>query len=245
MPDIFLIVVMVVALVILLVASLYFLVYYSHPDDKNDAYFPKLVVVLGFVLAGATVLLFPLDVANNEGYAGCQGYDTALCGGLNMELLWSIVFWAIPIFCFVLIPFMTFYYEADDGMIMAGTAYSPNPVRKSRLASACCYQLFVIVIVGVFFGVLYAVLNEADIPVQTLEPSPPESAQLNFNLLTTYIIPPNMTVNATFNPNGSLQNMTVNDAAWIEGLSSSGSTLTLSVSVATFYGGLMAWIGRY
>jgi LMBR1 domain-containing protein 1 len=31
---------------------------------------PKVVVLLGFVLAGATVLLLPLDVANNEGYAG-------------------------------------------------------------------------------------------------------------------------------------------------------------------------------
>ena len=46
------------------------MVKYQHPDDKNDAYFPKLVVLFGFVLAGATVLLLPLDVANNEGFAG-------------------------------------------------------------------------------------------------------------------------------------------------------------------------------
>jgi len=45
-------------------------VYYQHPDDHNEAYAPKLVVTLGFVLAGATVLLLPLDVANNEGYPG-------------------------------------------------------------------------------------------------------------------------------------------------------------------------------
>lgn len=55
---------------ILLVGGLYFLVYYQHPDDHNEAYIPKLVVILGFVLAGGTVLLLPLDVANNEGYAG-------------------------------------------------------------------------------------------------------------------------------------------------------------------------------
>jgi LMBR1 domain-containing protein 1 len=70
MPDIFLIVATVVGFGILLVAGLYLVVYYSHPDDHNDAYFPKLVVILGFVLAGATVLLLPLDVANREGYAG-------------------------------------------------------------------------------------------------------------------------------------------------------------------------------
>lgn len=70
MVDIFLILVTVVAFVILFVISLYLLVYYQHPDDKNDAYFPKVVVLFGFVLAGATTLLLPLDVANNEGYAG-------------------------------------------------------------------------------------------------------------------------------------------------------------------------------
>jgi LMBR1-like membrane protein len=61
---------MVVAFLILLVVGVYVLVYYQHPDDHNDAYFPKLVVILGFVVAGATVLLLPLDVANREGYAG-------------------------------------------------------------------------------------------------------------------------------------------------------------------------------
>jgi LMBR1 domain-containing protein 1 len=70
MVDVFLILVTVVAFVILFVISLYMLVYYQHPDDKNDAYFPKVVVIFGFVLAGATTLLLPLDVANNEGYAG-------------------------------------------------------------------------------------------------------------------------------------------------------------------------------
>ena len=70
MADIFLIVTIAAAFFILFVAGLYLLVHYQHPDDSNDAYFPKLVVILGFVLAGATVLLLPLDVANNEGYAG-------------------------------------------------------------------------------------------------------------------------------------------------------------------------------
>ena len=70
MADVFLIVAISVALVILLVSSLYLLVYYQHPDDHNEAYVPKIVVMLGFVLAGSTVLLLPLDVANQEGYPG-------------------------------------------------------------------------------------------------------------------------------------------------------------------------------
>jgi len=70
MADVFLIISIVVGFGILLVGGVYLLVYYQHPDDHNDAYFPKFVVVFGFVLAGATVLLLPLDVANREGYPG-------------------------------------------------------------------------------------------------------------------------------------------------------------------------------
>lgn len=70
MPDVFLIIATIVGFGILLVGGVYLLVYYQHPDDHNDAYFPKFVVIGGFVLAGATVLLLPLDVANREGYAG-------------------------------------------------------------------------------------------------------------------------------------------------------------------------------
>ena len=70
MADIWLICVTVIGFVLLTVVGLYLVVKYQHPDDKNDAYAPKLVVLCGFVLSGATVLLLPLDVANNEGYAG-------------------------------------------------------------------------------------------------------------------------------------------------------------------------------
>ena len=80
MADVFLICVIVIAFFILLVVGLYFLVKFQHPDDKNDAYVPKLVVWLGFVFSGATVLLLPLDVANNEGYAGECGLGSASVG---------------------------------------------------------------------------------------------------------------------------------------------------------------------
>jgi LMBR1 domain-containing protein 1 len=70
MVNVVLIIACVVAFVVLAIAGVYLLVYYSHPDDKNDAYVPKFTVITGFMLAGITVLLFPLDVANNEGYAG-------------------------------------------------------------------------------------------------------------------------------------------------------------------------------
>jgi LMBR1 domain-containing protein 1 len=70
MVDVFLVIAIIVAFCVLVVAAVYLIVYYQHPDDHNEAYMPKAVVLFGFVLAGATVLLLPLDVANNEGYAG-------------------------------------------------------------------------------------------------------------------------------------------------------------------------------
>jgi|AntRauTorckE5430_2_1112549.scaffolds.fasta_scaffold00235_9 LMBR1 domain-containing protein 1 len=70
MADWFLILATTISFLLLLVVAVYFLVHYQHPDDRNEAWFPKLTVLLGLVLAGATVLLMPLDVANNEGYAG-------------------------------------------------------------------------------------------------------------------------------------------------------------------------------
>ena len=70
MVDVFLICVIVIGFFLLAVIGLYLVVKYQHPDDKNDAYIPKLVVLLGFVLAGGTVFLLPLDVANNSNFAG-------------------------------------------------------------------------------------------------------------------------------------------------------------------------------
>ena len=70
MADVFLIVATTVAFVLLFIVAVYLLVYYQHPDDHNDAYFPKIVVIIGIMLAGATCLLLPLDVANKEGYPG-------------------------------------------------------------------------------------------------------------------------------------------------------------------------------
>ena len=47
-----------------LVVMTYIMVVYSHPDDKNKAWVPKVVVVLAFSLAAFSVILLPFDVAN-------------------------------------------------------------------------------------------------------------------------------------------------------------------------------------
>lgn len=89
MVDVFLICVIVIAFFILSVIGLYLVVKYQHPDDKNDAYIPKLVVLLGFVLAGGTVFLLPLDVANNSNFAGERVHENV--GWCYLDYL-SLVF---------------------------------------------------------------------------------------------------------------------------------------------------------
>ena len=98
---------------------------------------------------------------------GCDGYNTELCGGLNMDFFWKLFFWLIPIWTFVLIPFSTFYYEADDGMLMAGTSVGPElgSKPKSRMYQALCWLLAVLVIVGLLFFIMYMLFSITVIPV--------------------------------------------------------------------------------
>ena len=103
---------MVVAILVLLV-SLYLVVHFQHPEDKNQAWIPKLVVLLGFTVAMWTVLLFPLDVANQQACdldIPLSSCDTTL----PMTQLWYAVYIANIVITFVLVPFSIFYYEADS-----------------------------------------------------------------------------------------------------------------------------------
>ena len=159
-----------------------------------------------------------------------------------MELFWSIIFWAIPVWVFVLIPFSTFYYEADDGMLMAGTAYMPEAAPKSKLMSALCYQTFVFIIVGLVFIVTYFVLSETNIPVHAYE-----GARLA-NANDILVVPKrNLTDNTMLPFDASmLKDMDTNDVTYFSTVINEGIvTLTLTVSISNFYAGLMAFIGWF
>ena len=172
-------------------------------------------------------------------YLGCEGYDTKLCGGLNMNLMWTIVFWMIPAWVFILIPWTTFYYEADDGMLMAGTSVTPNPVRKSKILQACCNQVVVLVIVGLLFALTYLFLSTTNIPVQA------------YNGVTGSEVIAGGVVYTTLPQDGSfstsqLADMGDNDYLLTTQIDDLGQeTITLQVDVATFFGGLMAWLGWF
>jgi LMBR1 domain-containing protein 1 len=169
---------------------------------------------------------------------------------MNMDLLWNIVFWLIPIWVFLMIPFMTFYYEADDGTLMAGSSYYPNVVKRSRFAQAACYQVFVILIVGIIFGVLYVALAYTNIPVQEyvqtggIGPVDPGTDQV-FTISAAYNSS-NTSALLPFNTS-NLANMGTPDTIWMTAVKKQPSvdTMELQVGVASFYGGLMAWFGWF
>ena len=143
-----------------------------------------------------------------------------------------------------MIPFATFYYEADDGMLMAGTSYAPNPVKKSRLRQALCYQLFVIVIVAIFFTVMYILLSDTKIPVIEYTGSGESLlAQPSFSITQVF----NGTSILPFNASSQMADMEDSDSEWVSQTVRNDSpiTLTLQVSFGTFFAALMAWIGWF
>ena len=71
-----------------------------------------------------------------------------------MDIVWTIYFWAIPLWTFLLIPFSTFYYEADDGLLL-----NPDGPKKSKLLSALCWTLGTIIVVGIIFVTCYLLLS--------------------------------------------------------------------------------------
>ena len=197
-----------------------------------------------FLSSWMLMILFSLVFSS-----GCAGYDSKFCGGLNMEAMWSAVFIMIPVWVFILIPFSTFFYEADDGMLMAGTAYAPNPVKRSKFGQALCYEMFVLVIVGAFFGVMYAALSDTKIPVQEYLGNGPSGEGLG-PVVDNEAFPKAFTIdalgaNATF-AKELIAPMDGSDEQWLEFVVDNGEQdLVLQVSLYTFFGNLMAWVGWF
>lgn len=111
----FLIVIAVVVSLLALGVALYILIAYQHPEDRNQAWLPKVVVVFGITLAIWTVLLFPLDVGNRNACA--QGVEFSKCNfAIPTRQLWYACYGCIGGMVAVVIPFSVFYYEADSDL---------------------------------------------------------------------------------------------------------------------------------
>jgi len=152
MVDAFLIVTAIVMAGLILLGVLLLVVTFGHPDDKQDAKFPKLIVVIGLWMAFASILVLPYDVANARGSGG----------GLRVDILWQVVYIILAVLLFALIPFAFYYYEADED-------YSDDEKKgccRSQIGSALLSTFIFFAVAIVLLGILYAFLNTAEIPVR-------------------------------------------------------------------------------
>ncbi|URE24162.1 LMBR1-like membrane protein [Musa troglodytarum] len=154
-----LVIVAVVVCVLVLLVNVYLLVNYQHPDDVNQAYFPKLVVVLGLSVAAVSILMLPADVANRQ---ACQHaiYSGACTLTLPMKDLWLVVYVADAVLVFLVIPFAMFYYEGDQDKTIG-----------KRLKSALLWVLTSAFVCGLVLGILYGLVGKVDFTVRHLSSS--------------------------------------------------------------------------
>lgn len=146
-----LILIAAIMMVVVLALVIYLLVLFQSEDDKNQAWFPKFVVIVGLSLACFNVLLLPYDVANRMDVE----VRTSLGGGINTVLIWEIVLYSIAGFAFVIVPFAMFYYEARD---------EENPSVLQQLKPAVAYTGILIVLFCVILFTLWATIGTAEIP---------------------------------------------------------------------------------
>ncbi|XP_078432432.1 LIMR family protein Os06g0128200-like [Wolffia australiana] len=154
-----LVIVAVVVCVLVFLFNVYLLVNYQHPDDANQAYFPKAVVVFGLSVAAISILMLPADVANRQ---ACRRaiYNGACDLTLPMKDLWLAVYIIDAILVFFIIPFAMFYYEGDQDKSVG-----------KRLTSALIWVFLSALICGLVLGILYGLVGKLDFTVRRLPSS--------------------------------------------------------------------------
>ncbi|XP_028082510.1 LIMR family protein At5g01460-like [Camellia sinensis] len=138
-----LVIVAIVVCVLVFFFNVYLLINFQHPDDANQAYFPKFVVVLGLSVAAISILMLPADVANRQ---ACQHaiYNGACNLTLPMKSLWLAVYILDAVLVFFVIPFAMFYYEGDQDKTIG-----------KRIKSALLWVGTTAIVCGLVLGILY------------------------------------------------------------------------------------------
>eukprot|EP00758_Cryptobia_borreli_P013668 Tbor_TRINITY_DN5854_c1_g3::TRINITY_DN5854_c1_g3_i1::g.7025::m.7025/K14617/LMBRD1; LMBR1 domain-containing protein 1 len=145
-----LILIAVIAIVLIFGLVVYMVVLFQSEEEKTQAWFPKVVVVLGLSLACFNVLLLPYDVANrqNTEFIGNVG------GGIDTALAWQIVMYLITAFTFVIVPFAMMYYEAMD----PDQKNICNQIRPALISTIVILLMFTILVVSLWLTVGQAVI---------------------------------------------------------------------------------------
>eukprot|EP01083_Nonionella_stella_P244272 850365_1 len=153
--DVFLVLTAIVISIVLLIGIGMSIVYMQHPDDKNTAWLPKIIVLFGLFLSCANVLILPLDVVNAQ-----------TGGGLNMSLVWTISFYLTAIFILVIIPFAYFYYENEtDSTKSTAGCFGLIPFWNSQFCEGIKWSLAFFISFSLILIIMYLILPFAYIPV--------------------------------------------------------------------------------
>ncbi|GMI71418.1 hypothetical protein like AT5G01460 [Hibiscus trionum] len=163
-----LVIVAVIVCMLVLLINVYLLINYQHPDDANQAYFPKFVVVFGLSIAAISILMLPADVANRQ---ACRHaiYNGACNLTLPMKELWLAVYIADAVLVFFVIPFAMFYYEGDEDKSVG-----------KRIKSALLWVVTAAIVCALLLGVLYEKVGMVDFSVRHL-PSATTNFTSNWN----------------------------------------------------------------
>ncbi|MFQ6641600.1 hypothetical protein Gotur_015377 [Gossypium turneri] len=151
-----LVIVAIVVCVLVFLFNVYLLVNYQHPDDANQAYFPKFVVVFGLSIAAISILMLPADVANRQ---ACRHaiYNGACNLTLPMKELWLAVYIIDAVLVFFVIPFAMFYYEGDQDKSVG-----------KRIKSALLWVVTTAIVCALLLGILYGLAGKVDFTVRHL-----------------------------------------------------------------------------
>jgi LMBR1 domain-containing protein 1 len=149
---------------LLLVANVYILAYWQDANEKNESYFAKFVIIFSLQLCEMTIMLIPVDVANNEGDLSCRDADVSVgeCGGINMAYFWWTLFSAVALLLCLFIPFATFYYEADDGSLTSDN----GEATQSKFWVAVRSQIAVMICVAIALVSCYLTVADVEIPIK-------------------------------------------------------------------------------
>jgi len=196
----YLIIVTVILCLLIIAGSIYILVYFQHPEDKNVAWFPKIIVILGLSLSCFSILMLPLDVANTETPGPHGGFK-------NMDVLWLVLYIVVAAMVVIVIPFAIFYYEAEEAEVTEET--------PSQIGSAIKGTIITLIIFAIITVILYITIGIAEIPTVKLQSSlvtvsPPTAPEwFNSSLYANLTdVPPldcfNVTTNITLPDNSTL-----------------------------------------
>jgi len=154
--NVMLIIITVVITCLAVVANMYLIVHFQHPEDRNQAWFPKAIVLLALTVTELSILMLPLDVGNRNSCAEHVAL-TACSLTLPMRSLWYAVYMTMGLLVAVVIPFTIYYYEADS-----------DRTTMQRWRDASLWVLLTDVVIGATVGVAYGLAGYVEYNVVEL-----------------------------------------------------------------------------